>query len=102
MFSLMHTTERNKTISKSTALRKEHPLPQFKVASYKCLGMRLSFEDSTTLLPGGGGGEGRIGQLRSSEKMPPKYAIFSTVLSKIVGRLRVPLNLTETPKNGHS
>ena len=65
------------------ALRKENPLPQFKVASYKCLGIRLSFEDPTTLLPGGGG-EGRIGRLRSLEKMPPKYAIFSTVLSKIV------------------
>ena len=33
MFSLMHTTQRNKTVSKSTALRKEYPLPQFKVAS---------------------------------------------------------------------
>ena len=33
---------------------------------------------------GGVGGEGRIGRLRSLEKMPPKYAIFSTVLSKIV------------------
>ena len=32
----MHTTQRNKTISKSTALRKENPLPQFKVASYQC------------------------------------------------------------------
>ena len=66
----------------------ENPVPQFKVASYKFLGIRLSFEDPTTLLPrgggGGGGGEGRIGRLRSLEKMPPKYAIFSTVLSKIV------------------
>ena len=34
------------------ALRKENPLPQFKVASYKCLGIRLSFEHPTTLLPG--------------------------------------------------
>ena len=69
------------------ALRKENPLPQFKVASYKCLGIRLSFEDPTTLLPGaggGGGGEGTISRLRSLEKMPPKDAIFSTVLSKIV------------------
>ena len=65
------------------ALRKENPLPQFKVASYKCLGIRLSFKDPTTLLPGGRG-EGRIGRLRRLEKMPPKYAIFSTVLSKIV------------------
>ena len=79
----MHTTWRYKTISKSTALRKENPLLQFKVASYKCLEIRPSFEDPTTLLPGGGG-KGRIGRLRSLEKMPPKYAIFSTVLSKIV------------------
>ena len=43
------------------------------------------FEDPTTLLAGGGGrGEGRIGWLRSLEKMPPKNAIYSTVLSKIV------------------
>ena len=40
------------------ALCNENPLPQFKVASYKCLGIRLSFEDPTTLLPGGGGGGG--------------------------------------------
>ena len=65
------------------ALLKENPLPQSKVASYKCLGIWLSFEDPTTLLPGGEE-EGRIGLLRSLEKMPPKYAIFSTVLSKIV------------------
>ena len=44
------------------ALRKENPLPQFKVASYKCLGIRLSFEDPTTLLPGGGWGWGRKNQ----------------------------------------
>ena len=31
-----------------------------------------------------GRGEGRIGRLRSLEEMPPKYALFSTVLSKIV------------------
>ena len=69
------------------ALCKENPLLQFKVASYKRLGIRLSFEDPTTLLPGGGG-EGRIGRLRSLEKMPPKNAIFSTVLSKIVAKIR--------------
>ena len=39
---------------------KENPLSQFKVASYKPLGIRLSFEDPTTPLPGkGGGGENR-------------------------------------------
>ena len=57
MFSLMRTTY-NAT---STALRKENPLPQFKVAYYKCLGIRLSFEDPTTLLPGGGGREESVG-----------------------------------------
>ena len=52
------------------------------------IGIWLSFEDQTTLLPGGGGGgEVRISQLRSLEKVPPKYAIFSTVLSKIVAIL---------------
>ena len=61
MLSIMRTTQRNKTISKSTALRKENPLPQFKVASYKCLEIRLSFEDPTTLLSGGGGREESVG-----------------------------------------
>ena len=43
------------------ALRKEYPIPKFKVASYKSPGIRLSFEDTTTLLPEGGGrGVGRI------------------------------------------
>ena len=42
------------------ALHKENPLPQFKNASDKCLGIRLSFEDPTTLFQGeGGGGGGR-------------------------------------------
>ena len=53
----MHTTLRNKIISKSTALRKENPHPpppQFNVASDKCPGITLSFEDTTTLLPGEG------------------------------------------------
>ena len=44
----------------------------------------LELDDPKTLLPGGGGEEGRIGRLRSLEEMPPKYAIFSTVLSKTV------------------
>ena len=35
-----------------------------------------------------GRGEGRIGRLRSLEKMPSKYAIFSTVLSKTVGHYK--------------
>ena len=35
-----------------------------------------------------GRGEGRIGRLRSLEKMPPKNAIFWTVLSKIVALAR--------------
>lgn len=40
-----------------------------------------------TLLPGGEGeGEGRIGTATMFRKMLLKYVIFSTVLSKIVGK----------------
>ena len=58
VFLLMRTTLRNKTVSKSMALRKIYnPFPQSKVASYKRPGIRLSFKDTTTLLPVGGGGK---------------------------------------------
>ena len=43
------------------ALHKEKPLPQFKNASDKCLGIRLCFEDPTTLLPGGEAREELVG-----------------------------------------
>ena len=66
----MRITEHNKNISKSTALCKENPLPQFKVASYKCLGIWLSFEDPTTLLPGGGG-EGKNRSAMKFRKSAP-------------------------------
>ena len=46
---------RNKTISKTTALRKQIFFPQFNVASYKRPRIRLSLEDTTTLLPVVGG-----------------------------------------------
>ena len=55
---------------------------------------QASFEHTTTVPPGGGG-EGRIGTATMFQKkiMLPKYAIFSTVLFKIVafhvGFLRV-------------
>ena len=75
----------NKTISKTTPLRKEIPFPQFNVASYKRPGKRLSFEYTTTLLIGEGG-EGRTVTATMFGKMFPKYTIFSTVLSKIVER----------------
>ena len=73
----------NKTISKTTPLRKENPFPQFNVASYKRPGIRLSFEYATTLLSGEGG-ERRTGTATMFRKMLSKYTIFSTVLSKIV------------------
>ena len=64
----MHTTLRNKIISKSTALRRENPHstppprpPQFNVASDNCPGITLSFEDTTTLLPGEGEGKNPFG-----------------------------------------
>ena len=83
VFPIMSTFLRNKTISKTTPLRKENPFPQFNVASHKCPGIRLSFEYITTLLLGEGG-EGRTGTATMFTKMPSKYTVFSTVLSKIV------------------
>ena len=85
VFPIMSTFLRNKTISKTTPLRKENPFPQFNVASHKRPGIRLSFEYTTTLLSGEGG-EGRTGTATMFRKMLSKYSIFSTVLSKIVGR----------------
>ena len=64
----MSTFLGNKTISKTTPLRKENPFPQFNVASYKRLGIRLSFEYTTTLLPGEGG-ERRIGTATMLRRM---------------------------------
>ena len=43
VFPIMSTFLRNKTISKTTPLRKENPFPQFNVASHKCPGTRLFF-----------------------------------------------------------
>ena len=79
----MSTFLRNKTISKTTPLRKENPFPRFNVASHKRPGIRLSFEYTTTLLSGEGG-EGRTGTATMFRKMLSKYTIFSTVLSNIV------------------
>ena len=79
----MYTILGNKTISKTTALRKEIPFPHLNVASYKRQGIRLSFEYTTTLFPGGGG-EGRISTATMFRKRLSNYAIFKTFLSKIV------------------
>ena len=84
VFPIMSNFLRNKTISKTTPLRKENPFPQFNVASHKRPGIRLSFEYTTTLLSGEGG-ERRTGTGTMFRKMLSKYTIFSTVLSKIVG-----------------
>ena len=83
VFPIMSTFLRNKTISKTTPLRKENPFPQFNVASHKRPGIRLSFEYTTTLLSAEEG-EGRTGTASMCRKMLSKYTIFSTVLSTIV------------------
>ena len=85
VFPIISTFLRNKTISKTTPLRKENPFPQFNVASHKRPGIRLSFEYTTTLLSGEGG-EGRTDTATMFTKMLSKYTIFSTVLSKIVAQ----------------
>ena len=78
-FPIMSTFLRNKTISKTTPLRKENPFPQFNVASHKRPGIRLSFEYTTTLLSGEEG-EGRTGTATIFRKMLSKYTIFLTDL----------------------
>ena len=88
VFPIMFTFLRNKTISKTTPLRKENPFPQFNVASHKRPGIRLSFEYTTTLLSGEGG-EGRTGTATMFRKMLSNYTIFSTVLSNIVAVTRI-------------
>ena len=70
VFPIMSAFLSNKTISKTTPLRKEIPFPQFNVASFKCPGIRLSFEYTTTLLSGEGG-EGRTGTATMLRKMLP-------------------------------
>ena len=86
-FPIMVTFLRNKTISKTTPLRKEIPLPQFNVASYKRPGIRLPFEHTATSLPEEVG-EGRTGTATMFSKILPKYTTLSTVLSKIVAFIR--------------
>ena len=92
----MSTFLRNKTISKTTPLRKENPFPQFNVAFHKRPEIRLSSEYTTTLLSGEGG-EGRTGTATMFRKMLSKYTIFSTVLSKIVDTSISPVGITAVP-----
>ena len=83
VFPIVSTFLRNKTLSKTTPLRKKKNLHKFNVASHKHPGIRLSFEYTTTLLSGEGR-EGRTSTASMFRKMLSKYTIFSTVLSKIV------------------
>ena len=46
----MTTFFRNKTFVKLTPFRKENPFTRFNVASHRCLGIRISFEYTITLL----------------------------------------------------
>ena len=82
----MSTFLSNKTISKTMPLRKENSFPQFNVASHKRLGIRLSFEYTTTLLSGEGGRR-RTAADTIVSKMLLKYKIFSTVFFKIGARV---------------
>ena len=64
----MCTFLRNKTFFKLTSLRKENPFTKFNVAFHRRLGIRLSFEYTTTLLSGKAG-EGRTRTGSMLEKM---------------------------------
>ena len=73
-----------KTISKTTPLRKENPFPQFNVASHKRRGIRLSFEYTTTLLSGEGEREEPV-QLWCLEKCCPsiEFSQRTKLLEKV-------------------
>jgi len=62
---------------------KKTPSPQFKVAFYKRLEIKLFLEETTTLFPEVRG-KGRIACATMFREMLSKYAILSRVLSKIV------------------
>ena len=94
---LMYPILRVKTISKTTAPRKRISLPQVNVASSKRPRIRLSLEDTRTLLPGGGG-KGRIGTATMFRKMLTKCAILSRVLSKIVDSILAPKDVSESAR----
>ena len=81
------------------ALRKEYPFPQFKVASYKSPGIRLSFEDTTTLLPGGREREEWL-RLRCLQKCSSSVKFLSRVLSKIVANQSVQFHLSSWQDEG--
>ena len=81
------------------ALRKEYPFPQFKVASYKSPGIRLSFEDTTTLLPGGREREEWL-RLRCLQKCSPSMKFLCRVLSKIVANQSVQFHLSSWQDEG--
>ena len=73
----MPTFLRNKTFYKLTPLRKENPFTQFNVASHRRLGIRLSFEYTTTLLSG-----------KAGEERTGTGSMFEKMLSKIVAKNR--------------
>ena len=73
----MRTILHDKTFSKSTALQVT-PLPQFKVASYKRSGIRLSFEDNNTASRGRGREESL--RLRCLEKCSPSMQFYQELV----------------------
>ena len=73
----MRTILHNKTFSKSTALQVT-PLHQFKVASYKRSGIRLSFEDNNTASRGRGREESL--RLRCLEKCSPSMQFYQELV----------------------
>ena len=73
---LMCPILRVKTIFKTTALRKHISLPQVNVASSKRPRIRLSLEETRTLLPGGKGGREESVQLRCLGKCLPSAQFY--------------------------
>ena len=87
VFPIMSTFLRNKTISRTTHCGEKTPSPNSMLLRTNAQRSGFLFNThATTTLLSGEEGEERTGTATMFRKMLSKYSIFSTVLSKIVGR----------------
>ena len=87
VFPTISTFLRNKTISRTTHCGEKTPSPNSMLLRTNAQRSGFLFNThATTTLLSGEEGEERTGTATMFRKMLSKYSIFSTVLSKIVGR----------------
>ena len=99
LYLFMHSMVRNNTISKTTDLRYEIPLPPGQSCFLQMSKDQGCFRTHTNIASKGRG-EGGRGIARMLRKMVCECDIFSTVLSKIVARFTA-LNLKTDLRNKH-